>query len=572
MNRDIYLWTCAASVGISLILSTTLVVADQPTKTHSPVQAKTLVSTIDPATWNPRSLVVSTNIQSVAYIQKASDTQVQVVRNGKPGALFDTIKHDSLQFSPDGQRLAYQATKGKHQVIVVDELVSAGYRKILDGSFTFSPNGSRYAYAAQNKKRQWFAVVDGELSSPYRRIVPYSLQFSPITNRVAYIANAGAKQVMVMDGQVSPHYDNIWIGESLFDSTGTRTAYVTQTGKTWAVIVDGDEGPHVDFITVTSLIFSKDGQHTAYIAQSGDKWVAVYDNTFGPPHAKIRGQSLAFNPKGTHLAYSAKDGNTWTSIVDNKKVGISYDDIDGIQPTYSPDGTQIAFGVRIGPQWGVVVDGALGIPHTDIGHDSFRFSSNSQHFAYIANLEGMWFVVQDGQPSQIIYGRTAQKDLAFSRVGIQGPVFSPNGKRLAYSVTQGVDKSGVVLDGQLGRPHWSLIEESLLFSPDSSKLSYVAESADRKWRVFIERNVSGQAYDGIGAHGVTFSADSAHELFYGLRDRKWMVVIDGRESEQFDSLLSGKNGPLHLNTSNELRYIGRQHNEIYLVETKVGAV
>jgi len=100
----------------------------------------------------------------------------------------------------------------------------------------------------------------------------------------------------------------------------------------------------------------------------------------------------------------------------------------------------------------------------------------------------------------------------------------------------------------------------------------VAGSADGKWRVLVERKVSGHSYDGIGMGGVLFSSDSGHALFIAQRNHKWMAVIDGQESELFDHLLVGKNGPLHLSTSNELRYIGRQGNKIYLLETKVGAV
>ena len=571
MNRDIHRWTCALAAGIGLMFGTAIISTAQPSDTQGAIASKTLLATIDLSAWNPRSIIASPNVRNIAYIQKASDTKVQVVRDGKPGALFDAIKRDSLRFSPDGQRLAYQATQGTHQVMVVDESVSAGYRKILDGSFTFSPDGTRYAYAAQNKKRKWFAIIDGELSPPYQRIIPYSLQFS-LTNRVAYIATTGSKQIMVMDGQASPRYDNIWSGESVFDPTGTRTAYVTQTAKAWSVTVDGNEGPHFDFIAITSIVFSGDSQHTAYVAQSGEKWVTVRNTISGPPYDQIRAQSLAFSPNSAHLAYAAKDGEDWTIVVDGKKVGQPYDDIDGIQPNYSLDGAQLAFGVRIGLQWGVVVDGTLGIPHTDLGHDTFRFSSDGQHFAYIAVQESAWFIVLDGKPGTFSYDRRPHENLGFTRLGIKGPVFSPDGKRLAYSVLQGTDKLGVVLDEQLGRPHWALAEESLLFSADSSKLAYIAGSADAKWRVFVERKVTGQTYDGIEVQGVIFSADSEHVLFTGHRNGKWVAVIDGQESEPFDHFLSGKDGPLHLDASDELRYIGRQGDEIYLLETKVGAV
>ncbi len=568
MNCAIRLWTYTITASIVLIFGTALISFAQPTP--GLVGSKTLLDTINLSAWNPHSIVVSKNIQSVAYIQHAANKKVQVVRNGQPGTPFDAIKQDSLVFSTDGQRLAYEATRGKHQVMVIDEEINPGYKKILDGSFIFSPDGKHYAYAAKTRKS--FAVINGKQSMPYRRIVPFSLQFSPDSNSVAYIANDGSKQVMVIDGEVSPRYDNIWIGSSIFSSSGTRSAYVTQIGNTWSVTIDKKKGPSFDFIVVSSLQFSKDGQHTSYIAQSGGKSLAVRDGIPGAPLDQIRAQSLVFSPNGNHLAYAANIDGDWTPIVDGKTVGQPFDDIDGIQPSFSPDGSQLAFGVRLGKQWGVVVDGTLGIPHTNIGHDTFRFSPNNQHFAYVANLEGSWFMMLDGKPDAYAYGRKAVENLSYTRLGIKGPVFSPDGKRLAYSVAQGNDKLGVVVDGQLGRPHWTLIEESLVFSPDGKKLAYVAGSSDGKWRVLLERKVSGHAYDGVGMDGVLFSSDSEHALFIAQRNHKWMAVVDGQEGELFDHLLVGKDGPLHLTPSNELRYIGRQGDKIYLLEIKVGAV
>ena len=133
MRHRILFWTYSVVLLGSLALSTTSVSAAQQTHVQGVAKSKTLLDTIDLSSWNPRSLAVSPDIRSIAYIQRTSDRKVQIVRDGKTGALFDAIKRDSLIFSPDGERLAYQATKGKQQFIIVDESVSTGYDKILDG-------------------------------------------------------------------------------------------------------------------------------------------------------------------------------------------------------------------------------------------------------------------------------------------------------------------------------------------------------------------------------------------------------------------------------------------------------
>ena len=83
MNRDIRLWTCAIAASISLMFGIAIVSAAQSTNTRGVVGSKTLLDTIDLSIWNPRSLIVSPNIRSVAYIQRSSDKKVQIVRNGR---------------------------------------------------------------------------------------------------------------------------------------------------------------------------------------------------------------------------------------------------------------------------------------------------------------------------------------------------------------------------------------------------------------------------------------------------------------------------------------------------------
>ncbi len=562
--------TCGGIVFFWLLFSLSASFAEMSPESGVSAVSKTLLSVIDLSRWNPQSVVVSQDMSHVAYIQKTEDGRAQVIHDGDLGPVFGAVKASSLVFSKTG-RLAYVVASGKNRFVVVDGSVSSAYDDIIENSFSFSDNGKRYAYVVK-KKHKWFVVVDGELSKAYNRVDVKTLEFSSNSANFGYIARIGSKQVIVINEQRSAEYDNIWVGDSLFDVTGKRSLYLGQSGNDWAVTVDEKTGRAFDFVTSTSMQFDPLGKHVAYAAEDDGKWYVVQDGVIGPPYDEIRTQSLAFDPQGAHLAYAAKSAGSWTAVVDHSIVGHLYDDIDGIQPQFSPNGSQLAFGVRLGKQWGVVVDGTLGVPHTDIGHDTFSFSSDGEHFAYSAQLEGAWFMMLDGKPDQFSYGEIPMVDRSFTRLGTKGPVFSPNGKRFAYSVVQGLDKLGVVVDSQLGRPHWDLIEESLIFSPDSNKIGYVAGSSDSKWRVLVERKVVGGAYDGIGGSGVNFTPDSQHVVFAAAVNRKWVAVVDGEDSERYDHLLSWNGEMFYITRENQLRYVGRQGDKIYIVNQKIGAV
>ena len=98
-----------------------------------------------------------------------------VVADGKAGPEYEGV--GPPYFSVDGKRLAYGATKGPcEKLVVVDGKEGAVYFMILGGNW-FSPDGKRVAYMAfKNDFKKSVVVVDGrEVVRSTRKSVSRSL-------------------------------------------------------------------------------------------------------------------------------------------------------------------------------------------------------------------------------------------------------------------------------------------------------------------------------------------------------------------------------------------------------------
>jgi len=89
----------------------------------------------------------------------------------------------------------------------------------------------------------------------------------------------------------------------------------------------------------------------------------------------------------------------------------------------------------------------------------------------------------------------------------------------------------------LGKIHPGIIVESLVVSPDSKHLAYVAVRGEKQF--VVVDGEEGKEYDGIGAGTLIFSPDSKHLAYGAERGEKWLVVVDGKEGKEYDGFLRG---------------------------------
>jgi sugar lactone lactonase YvrE len=83
----------------------------------------------------------------------------------------------------------------------------------------------------------------------------------------------------------------------------------------------------------------------------------------------------------------------------------------------------------------------------------------------------MWFVVHN-----------AREGRPYEEIVSANPIFSPDGKRLAY-IAQSGKKQLVVVDGKEEKLYDSILEESLVFSPDGKHTAYIAQQVKNRFVV-----------------------------------------------------------------------------------------
>jgi hypothetical protein len=151
------------------------------------------------------------------------------------------------------------------------------------------------------------------------------------------------------------------------------------------------------------------------------------------------------------------------------------------------------------------------------------FSPDGRRLAYRAMRDGEEMVVCDGQEGK-----------GYARVGEGSLVFSPDGRHLAYLAGVGRGQAGYVIDGQEGPVHAFVLKGSFRFSPDSRRSAYVTREGEAfHWLLDGARQAG---WDGLSAapSGFVFSPNSRRTAYVGFRDRRPWLVMDGGEAGPFE--------------------------------------
>jgi Tol biopolymer transport system component len=148
--------------------------------------------------------------------------------------------------------------------------------------------------------------------------------------------------------------------------------------------------------------------------------------------------------------------------------------------------------------------------------------------------EGLLEIAPDGRSVAYAYkGNEAGKNVVCANGKEYGPYehvgalkFSPDLKKLAYVIS---DKDGgnmrVVVNGKAGKKYDSINEASILFSPDSKRLTYVAY-VKGKQSIIIDGEREGN-YSSIYLGSFVFSPDSRRYAYLCQNDGLWQIAVDG---------------------------------------------
>ncbi|NLG85109.1 MAG: hypothetical protein GX493_11005, partial [Firmicutes bacterium] len=218
---------------------------------------------------------------------------------------------------------------------------------------------------------------------------------------------------------------------------------------------------------------------------------------------------IARSPDEQHLVWAqlTPDGKS-IMIIDGQAQPGEYDEIHHLV-TFSPDGKRIAYMARKGAKWSVVVDGRAGPEYLSLSY--LTFSPDGKRLAYGATKGDQWFVVLDGKEMSTLHSFVAYL------------TFSPDGRRFAYAADSGT-KQFMVVDGRAG-PEYDATGEPV-FSPDGRHIAYVAMDSDKKRCVVLDGK-EGEKYDWI--EKPVFSADGEHIAYSVRKGDKSLVVVDGWE-------------------------------------------
>lgn len=268
--------------------------------------------------------------------------------------------------------------------------------------------------------------------------------------------------------------------------------YVVPKGAGRQVHVDGrPAGPEFDGVFVEkSFVRSRDGRRTAYAVVKETKpgecstcgpqgeWRAVVDGEAGPVYDRVNG--LVFSPDGKRVAYGAMihsgGGDVWHLVVDGKETLLPYDSLSYLSPAFTPDGRRLVYVALRGEKTVVVVDGREG--------------------------------------------------KAYDRVGAAIPVFSADGKHMAYTARDYGRPEVVVLDGKEGPGFEAVPATSLVFSAAGDRFAYGGRRENGRWSAVVD-GVVGPEYDQVDR--LAFGAEGGRFAYHAKKGGRWVLVVDGKE-------------------------------------------
>jgi hypothetical protein len=356
---------------------------------------------------------------------------------------------------------------------------------------------------------------------------------SPNGSRVGFASvSEGQTDVFINSGKLGT-YDEVHVGQPAFSRDSRRYAFAARTGNGWRVIVDGKAGPLYDSIQNRHPVFSLDGKHVAYSATRRTQAVIVIDNDEYGPYDAVQTNSLVFSPDSSRAAYVARQNGNWFAVTaDSGSIATTpsndtegFDEIARDSLLFSPDSKRIAFAARRGQRWIAVLDG--------VEHGDYQWVGNPVFDPQASRL--IYETKQDGT-RRLAAADAAQVRFSDDRYDAFGRVvFSPDGSKVAYPARIGgrwlmvfADADGTIRQNQGN--YDACCSETLVFSADSKRSAYVAVR-DKKALVVIDGK-PGPAYDYILAGTPVFSRNSQRVAYAGKRGRTWHVVADGRETFQ----------------------------------------
>lgn len=506
----------------------------------------------------PRMLMISPDQTRVAYAAKKGPSDCVMVVNNKEGPVFENIIYAT--FSPVGHRLAYIATKGGKQYVIVDATISAPYEWVMPSDFSFTADGTHYGYTAAKGagNKSWRVVIDDKEGPEFINV--QRLQFCKDGTHYAYVAereNNVEKNNVVVDDKVGPELGRI---QSItLSDDGKHIAYaaslprdpkVASTGSPkWVAVIDGKQSEQFD--EISNIVISPDGNHAAFWGSETKQRTVVYAVVDGKKSLDYTAcNNFIYSPDSQRVAYQALSSSGKSVVVLDGKESEAHGSIDSTSMRFSPDSKRLCYIAIDQPNQSVVVDGKAGPIHGAVDPRSLQFSADSKHVRYrIRGQTDSWTWAGDDLPADATTAlgdvvttadgkhtamtalknlqtqqESAQVMLDGKQVGetysqVQQLQISADGKHVGYIATfpAGSEKklTHAVIDGRDG-PQFNRIDK-LLLSPDGQHIAYACTDETGKHHLVVD-SLQGPEYEDIflgvtqQLEGMQFRADGSLEF------------------------------------------------------------
>ena len=375
--------------------------------------------------------------------------------------------------------------------------------------------------AVRPEKKQAVAL-DGLYRSIWDSSLVLSETFSPDSNHLAYGARQGPKAYLVLDEHPGLPYDDLLDGTPIFSPDGTKLAYGARDDNSWKVIVNQQEIATYDHLMGWSFIFSGDSRHFGYHAWRGENCLVVVDSKEFGPYEGLAGFAILPQPQ----------------IVGEPKYQQPIQRRTGLN-MFSSDGQHFVYVAMVGGNWFVVKDGAKGKHYDEIIPDTLSFFPHTDTIVYAAVKNGQYLIVVNGDDIEI-GGKIHPCSIAVS----------PVSGEFAYVVWT-LKGACVVRGTSTYQAYGGVSLGSLTFSPDGNHLAYIDDGGV----CVVIDGVRTQNYITISREPLVFSEDSRHLAFVAEKGAgRCFVVLDGHmEIGPFNSIVPD-GGPIFV-TPKLLRWV-----------------
>jgi Tol biopolymer transport system component/imidazolonepropionase-like amidohydrolase len=442
-------------------------------------------------------------------------------------------------WSPDGTRIAFSSDRSGNYDIWEVNVASGQLRQITknpanDFSPTWSPDGSEiafvstrqpspgvYAIRADGTSERLIEAVSGA-GPGFGRTTIGTPSWNPDGKRVLYstISREGAK--LVFGGQTLSSNEDLfpfraqWISptEFLYSADGKIKRRSIASDSSTPIEFTANLNVQVanynrkrrDFdsksprktLGIVRPVISPDGKQVAFVAV-GDVWVMKIgskpERLTNDTSAKV---DPAWSPDGSQLVYSSDRSGSFNLWIRNMRTGSEKQVTDvtnaEMGSSWSPDGTRIAYVDSTGDMEGAIevldvktgrskkihdatfgpgypawsADGRV-IVISSLKQDSSRFREGSN---------AMWAIPSDGSDAGHLIVPVPHRSIG-SRLG-EGPVWSPDGKQMAFEMEGALWVMPVSASGDPAGPPRQLVKDPvdyLNWTGDSKHVFYL--SVDR---------------------------------------------------------------------------------------------